>query len=46
MWKPPVMDFREENKLLNGIDDVIKEHWPHLEMYFTLRGWERKQRYK
>ena len=46
MWKPPAIDFREEHRLLNGIDGIIRETWPHLEMYFTMWGWIRKQRYE
>ena len=46
MWKPPVLDFREEHRLLKGIDQNIRETWPHLEMYFTMDGWIRKLRYK
>ena len=46
MWKPPKISWKEESKLLNGIDNHIRETWPHLEMYFTMDGWIRKLRYK
>ena len=46
MWKPPKISWKEESKLLNGIDNHIRETWPHLEMYFTMNGWIRKLRYK
>ena len=45
MWKAPRLAWREESKLLNGFEEIIKEEWPYLEMYFTSRGWERKLRY-
>ena len=42
MWKPPAIDFREEHRLLKGIDGIIRETWPHLEMYYTMWGWIRE----
>ena len=45
-WKQP---YNENDKiafkLLSGIDEIIKEEWPHLCMYFGMWGWKRIVRY-
>ena len=45
-WKSPLRDTdKKAFELLRGIDEVIKETWPHLQMYWCMQGWKRIVRY-
>ena len=46
-WEPLYQECdRFTIDLIKGIDNIIREKWPHLEMYWTANGWIRKQRYE
>ena len=45
MWRQPFLAWKEEVLLIDGFDQIIKEAWPQLELYFTMKGWVRKKAY-